>query len=82
MKGSLKNKRSIKARERLSKIKDKLELLNLEEDECYELGYRGKHHRVCLMQDGDAIAIGLTAIEEWLYWKKWFKTHDLEGNVK
>ena len=68
-------KRSIKVRERVNRIWKQMEDLNTELGEPFELGYRGRNHRICLIKDGEPVAYGLKAIEEHLYWEKWYKDH-------
>ena len=62
---------SDKIRERIGKVKYHIEALNVKAElgvgHVYELGFIGKHRRLCLRKDGDIQAIGLLAIEEYLW---------------
>lgn len=66
-------KRSIKTHMRINKIQNQLESLNTITGERYELGYRGRNHRICLLDSGYPVAYGLKAIEEHIYWLNYYK---------
>ena len=74
---NLNTKRSIKVRERLGKIKYHIEALNIGKH-FFELCYRGKHHRICLMEEGTIVARGLKDIEEYLWLIRYMKVHGPE----
>ena len=76
---NLNTKRSIKVRERLSKIKYQIEALNIGKH-FFELCYRGKHHRICLMEEGTIVAHGLNEIEEYLWIIRYMKVHTGENS--
>ena len=66
-----------RTRERIAKVKYHIEALNMKAElgvgHVYELGFVGKHHRLCLRKDGDIQAIGLLAIEEYLWTVRYFE---------
>lgn len=68
---------SDKIRERIGKVKYHIEALNDKEElgkgHVYELGHIGKNRRLCLRKDGDLQAIGLLAIEEYLWTIRYFQ---------
>lgn len=71
-----------RTRERVSKVKYHIEALNVKAElgvgHVYELGFIGKHHRLCLRKDGDIQAIGLLAIEEYLWTVRYFESGKYE----
>ena len=71
-----------KVQERVRKIKYHIEALNVKAElgvgHVYELGFIGKHHRLCLRKDGDIQAIGLQAIEEYLWTIRYFESGKYE----
>ena len=68
---------SDKIRERIGKVKYHIETLNDKEElgkgHVYTLGHIGKNRRLCLRKDGDIQAIGLLAIEEYLWAIRYFQ---------
>ena len=66
-----------KVQERVRKVKYHIEALNDKEElgkgHIYELGHIGKNRRLCLRKDGDLQAIGLLAIEEYLWTIRYFQ---------
>ena len=79
---NLNTKRSIKIRERIGKVKYHIEALNAKAElgvgHVYELGFIGKHHRLCLRKDGDIQAIGLLSIEEYLWTIRYLESGNYE----
>ena len=71
-----------RTRERIGKVKYHIEALNVKAElgvgHVYELGFIGKHHRLCLRKDGDIQAIGLLAIEEYLWTIRYFESGKYE----
>lgn len=66
-----------RVQERVRKIKYQIEALNVKAElgigHIYELGHIGKNRRLCLRKDGDIQAIGLLAIEEYLWTIRYFQ---------
>lgn len=74
-------KRSINAQERIAKVRRHIDNLNFKGYDIYELGYRGKFHRLCLFKNGQCLAIGLTHIEETLWYIRYLENANRSGNI-